>query len=87
VAAQIALLTAIFLSALVGLGWPSPLEPPAYVIGGLFVAAGIVMLAAGGERARAGLRCDAVPGTAETAACGPPASTGLSAIPCTAAES
>jgi protein-S-isoprenylcysteine O-methyltransferase Ste14 len=48
VTAQIVLLTAIFLSALLGLGWPSSLEPLAYAIGGLLVAAGVVMLAAGG---------------------------------------
>lgn len=48
VAAQVVLLTAIFLSALVGLGWPSWLEPPAYVIGGALVAVGIGMLVAGG---------------------------------------
>jgi protein-S-isoprenylcysteine O-methyltransferase Ste14 len=48
VAAQIVLVTAIFLSALVGLGWPSWLEPPAYAIGGVLVAAGVGMLAAGG---------------------------------------
>ena len=48
VAAQIVLLTAIFLSALVGLGWPSWLEPPAYAIGGVLVATGVGMLVAGG---------------------------------------
>ena len=48
VALQIVLLIAIFLSALVGLGWPSQLEPLAYTIGGLLVAAGVGMLVAGG---------------------------------------
>jgi protein-S-isoprenylcysteine O-methyltransferase Ste14 len=41
------LLSAIFLSALVGLGWPSRLEPPAYMIGGALVAVGVGMLVAG----------------------------------------
>ena len=48
VAAQIVLLTAIVLSALVGLGWPSSLELLAYVIGGTLVAVGLGMLIAGG---------------------------------------
>ena len=48
VALQIVLLTAILLSALVGLGWPSQLEPLTYTIGGLLVAAGVGMLVAGG---------------------------------------
>jgi protein-S-isoprenylcysteine O-methyltransferase Ste14 len=48
VAAQIVLLTAIFLSALVGLSWPSWLEPLAYAIGGTLVATGVGMLVAGG---------------------------------------
>jgi protein-S-isoprenylcysteine O-methyltransferase Ste14 len=48
VAAQIVLLTAIFLSALVGLGWPSWLAPLAYAVGGLLIVAGSGMLAAGG---------------------------------------
>ena len=48
VAAQIVLLTAIFLSALLGLGWSPSLRPLAYAIGGVLVAAGLAMLAAGG---------------------------------------
>jgi protein-S-isoprenylcysteine O-methyltransferase Ste14 len=48
VVAQIVLLTAIFLSALAGLAWPSWLEPPAYAIGGVLLAAGVGMLVAGG---------------------------------------
>ena len=48
VTAQIVLLAAIFLSALVGLGWPSPLEPLAYAIGGVLTATGVGLLAAGG---------------------------------------
>jgi protein-S-isoprenylcysteine O-methyltransferase Ste14 len=48
VAVQIVLLAAIFLSALVGLGWPSSLEPPAYAIGGVLMVAGFAMLVAGG---------------------------------------
>jgi protein-S-isoprenylcysteine O-methyltransferase Ste14 len=47
VAAQIVLLTAIFLSALTGRGWPSSLEPLAYAIGGVLVAVGVGMLVAG----------------------------------------
>jgi hypothetical protein len=34
VAAQVALLAAILLSALLGLGWPDRLEPFAWVVGG-----------------------------------------------------
>src|SRR6476620_6194730 len=48
VAAQIVLLAAIFLSALIGLSWPSSLEPLAYAIGGVLVTAGVGMLLAGG---------------------------------------
>lgn len=48
VAAQIVLLGAIFLSALVGLSWPASLEPLAYAVGALLVAFGIGLLAAGG---------------------------------------
>ena len=48
VAAQIILLTGIALSALVGLGWPSALEPIAYAIGAALLAAGLGMLVAGG---------------------------------------
>jgi protein-S-isoprenylcysteine O-methyltransferase Ste14 len=48
VVAQIVLLAAIFLSALLGIGWPSALEPIAYAIGGVLVVVGVAMLAAGG---------------------------------------
>jgi protein-S-isoprenylcysteine O-methyltransferase Ste14 len=48
VAVQVVLLAAIFLSAIVGLEWPAPLELPAYVVGSLLVAAGAGLLAAGG---------------------------------------
>ena len=49
VAAQIVLLGAIFLSALLGRDWSSSLAPLAYAIGGLLAAAGIGMLVAGGR--------------------------------------
>ena len=48
VVGQVVLLAAIFLSALIGLGWPSWLEPIAYAIGGALITAGLVMLVAGG---------------------------------------
>lgn len=47
-AAQVVLLAAIFLSAIVGLGWPASLEVPAYAVGGLVVLLGAALLAAGG---------------------------------------
>ena len=47
VATQIVLLTAIFLSALVGGGRPSALGPLPYAIGGLLIAVGVGMLVAG----------------------------------------
>jgi protein-S-isoprenylcysteine O-methyltransferase Ste14 len=49
VIAQIVLLAAIFLSALVGQGWSSSRAPLAYAIGGVLVAVGVGMLAAGGS--------------------------------------
>jgi protein-S-isoprenylcysteine O-methyltransferase Ste14 len=48
VTAQIALLSAIALSALAGRGWSSSLAPLAYAIGGVLVAVGGGMLVAGG---------------------------------------
>jgi protein-S-isoprenylcysteine O-methyltransferase Ste14 len=48
VAAQIALMGAIVLSALVGLGWPASIEPFAYGLGALLLAVGIGLLGAGG---------------------------------------
>jgi protein-S-isoprenylcysteine O-methyltransferase Ste14 len=48
VAAQVVLLSAIFLSALVGLAWPASIEPVAYGLGAVLIALGIVLLAAGG---------------------------------------
>ena len=47
VAVQVVLLAAVFLSALVGLGWPDALEPLAWVVGGLLMAAGTGLLVAG----------------------------------------
>ena len=48
VAAQVVLLAAIILSALVGSGWSSSLAPLASAIGGVLVAVGVGMLVAGG---------------------------------------
>jgi protein-S-isoprenylcysteine O-methyltransferase Ste14 len=48
VAVQAALLAAIFLSALVGLGWPDAAEPFAWLAAGLLLAAGAALLVAGG---------------------------------------
>jgi protein-S-isoprenylcysteine O-methyltransferase Ste14 len=48
VAAQVILIAAIFLSALVGLSWPASIEPVAYGVGALLLALGIGLLGAGG---------------------------------------
>jgi protein-S-isoprenylcysteine O-methyltransferase Ste14 len=48
VAVQVILLTAIFLSALTGLGWSATLEPIAYAVGGALIVVGVALLAAGG---------------------------------------
>lgn len=48
VAVQAVLLAAIFLSALVGLGWSERLGPLAWTVGGLLIAVGAALLASGG---------------------------------------
>jgi len=48
VVVQVVLLAAIFLSALTGLAWPDTLEPIAYAVGGILIALGVALLAAGG---------------------------------------
>ena len=48
VAVQLILLMAIFLSALIGLGWSDALEPIAYAVGGALILVGFALLAAGG---------------------------------------
>lgn len=48
VAIQVALLAAILLSALVGLGWPEVWAVVAYVVGSGSIAAGAALLVAGG---------------------------------------
>ncbi|MGZ4115675.1 MAG: methyltransferase family protein [Actinomycetota bacterium] len=50
VAIQGALMVAILLSALVGLGWPANLAPAAYAVGGLLLVLGSLLLVAGGLR-------------------------------------
>jgi protein-S-isoprenylcysteine O-methyltransferase Ste14 len=47
VAAQAVLLVTIALSALVGLGWPDELETAAWVVGGLLLAAGTLLVVVG----------------------------------------
>lgn len=46
-AVQVALLTAIALSALVGLEWPDAVRPIAYAVGALLLAVGVGVLVAG----------------------------------------
>jgi protein-S-isoprenylcysteine O-methyltransferase Ste14 len=41
------LLAAIFLSALLGLGWSAAVEPFAWALGGLLIAVGVALLIAG----------------------------------------
>ena len=48
VGAQVVLIAAILLSALVGRSWPSALQPAAYAVGALLLTAGVALLAAGG---------------------------------------
>ncbi len=48
VVVQVVLIAAILASALVGLGWPDGLEPFAWTVGGVLLALGVVLLAAGG---------------------------------------
>ena len=48
VAAQVVLIAAILLSALLGLGWPKAIAPLAYAVGALLLTAGVALLAAGG---------------------------------------
>lgn len=47
VVAQVALMLAVALSALVGLGWPGPLETAAYAVGALILALGLALAGAG----------------------------------------
>jgi protein-S-isoprenylcysteine O-methyltransferase Ste14 len=47
VAAQVVLIAAVFLSALVGFGWPEAVAPVAYAVGALLLALGFGLLAAG----------------------------------------
>lgn len=44
---QVVLVAAILLSALVGLGWPDALELAAWVVGGLLLAVGVLLLVVG----------------------------------------
>ena len=48
VAAQVVLLAAIFLSALVGLAWPASVAPVAWAAGAVLIGLGIALLGAGG---------------------------------------
>ncbi len=48
VAAQVVLLAAIFLSALVGLTWPGSVAPVAWAAGAVLIVLGIALLGAGG---------------------------------------
>jgi protein-S-isoprenylcysteine O-methyltransferase Ste14 len=50
VAIQAVLMLAILLSALVGLGWPEEIETAAYVVGGVLMVLGTLLLVAGGLR-------------------------------------
>lgn len=47
-AVQVVLFAAIFLSALTGLAWSDTLEPVAYAVGGVLIALGVALFAAGG---------------------------------------
>lgn len=47
VAAQVVLIVAIAASALVGLGWPDGWDVLAYIVGGVLIAVGLVVLVAG----------------------------------------
>lgn len=49
VAGQGVLLAAVFLSALVGVGWPAPLAPLGYAVAAALLAAGVALLVAGGS--------------------------------------
>jgi protein-S-isoprenylcysteine O-methyltransferase Ste14 len=44
---QVVLLVAIFLSAIVGSGWPAPLESLAFAVGGIGIALGLALLVGG----------------------------------------
>ncbi|HVM56130.1 MAG TPA: isoprenylcysteine carboxylmethyltransferase family protein [Gaiellaceae bacterium] len=55
VAIQAALIVAILISARAGLGWPERLETAAYVVGGVLMALGSLLLVAGGLRLGASL--------------------------------
>ncbi len=55
VAAQVAFMAAVGLSALAGPGWPPDLETAGAAVGGLLVAAGLLLLVAGGFRLGASL--------------------------------
>ena len=47
---QIGLIAAILLSALVGLGWPDPLEPVARTVGAVLMALGLLLLVVGAHQ-------------------------------------
>ena len=47
---QIGLIATILLSALVGLGWPDPLEPVARTVGAVLMALGLLLLVVGAHQ-------------------------------------
>jgi protein-S-isoprenylcysteine O-methyltransferase Ste14 len=55
VAAQLALLAGIAASALVGLGWPDELRWAAFVVGGVLIALGLLLVIVGGVQLGASL--------------------------------